>query len=166
MWWGLIFLIIIIENLNIISFKQKYIFDILGKNVSVGFVFLQMFVSVKVDLAERTALNVRTIFSFFFHWEILLFLIWHSELPILSHLRYFMCILGWDWHFISYFNLFKILLLLSLPSWSFGPFLLTPMSMLQRSYMRPCLWWMYMFPRLDRWTMWHAVLWPALWSEL
>ena len=55
----LIILIIIIENLNIISFKQKYMFDILGKNVSVGFVFLQMFVSVKVDLAGRIALNVR-----------------------------------------------------------------------------------------------------------
>ena len=55
----LIILIIIIENLNIISFKQKYMFDILGKNVSVGFVFLRMFVSVKVDLAGRIALNVR-----------------------------------------------------------------------------------------------------------
>ena len=52
-------LIIIIENLNIISFKQKYMFDILGKNVSVGLVFLRMFVSVKVDLAGRIALNVR-----------------------------------------------------------------------------------------------------------
>ena len=55
----LIILIIIIENLNIISFKQKYMFDILGKNVSVGLVFLRMFVSVKVDLAGRIALNVR-----------------------------------------------------------------------------------------------------------
>ena len=55
----LIILIIIIENLHIISFKQKYMFDILGKNVSVGHVFLRMFVSVKVDLAGRIALNVR-----------------------------------------------------------------------------------------------------------
>ena len=75
----LIILIIIIENLNIISFKQKYMFDILGKNVSVGLVFLRMFVSVKVDLAGRIALNVRTkvyfLLSVFFTSSI-----WYFEL--------------------------------------------------------------------------------------
>ena len=63
----LIILIIKIDYLNIITFKQKYIFDILGKNVNMGFVFLRMFVSVKVDLAGRIALNVRTKVYFFVH---------------------------------------------------------------------------------------------------
>ena len=62
----LIILIIKIDYLNIITFKQKYIFDILGKNVNMGFVFLRMFVSVKVDLAGRIALNVRTKVYFLF----------------------------------------------------------------------------------------------------
>ena len=54
----LIILIMIIENLNLICVKRLEMFDILGKNVTMGIVLLQMSVSAKEGSAGRIAPNV------------------------------------------------------------------------------------------------------------
>ena len=80
----LIILIMIIENLNLICVKRLEMFDILGKNVSMGIVLLQMSVSAKEDLAGRIAPNVGIgvyfmtfilCFSFLFRFGILNYIV-------------------------------------------------------------------------------------------
>ena len=80
---NLIILILIIEKLNLICIKQIEMFDILGKNVTMGIVLPQMFASAKVDLAGRIAPNVRKSkyiylflsFSFVFQFGILNYIV-------------------------------------------------------------------------------------------